>query len=163
MVTLTFDPRSERGRFNDRVELVFKDSTLRKRFCITRPLLAAVGVSSDYEILRAAAPYVRPKRKRFEPISEVVPGVPPESIVKFKWAVNSPQYKIPRDLARVLNGGSTSEVVQRIRELYFPEGLTSVTYSRFFGRLLWIEEERARFVYSVHIYDDILITSSGLT
>ena len=32
-----------------------------------------------------------------------------------------------------------------------------------FSRLLWIEEERARFVYSVHIYDDILITPSGLT
>ena len=148
-VNIEFDSRKDRGRFDDRVELIFEDVLLSKRFCITRPLKAAVGVSSDYEALRAVAPYVRPKRRRLEPIGEIVPGVPPESIVKFKWVVTLPKYESPRDLTKMLTGGSASDLVKRVRDAFLPNGFTEPSYARFFSILLWIEEERARSVVAL--------------
>ena len=144
-INITFDPKSDRGRFNDRVELIFKDLILKKRFCITRSLKAIVGVIADYEALRANAPYVRPKKKRHEPIGEIEPGEPPEAIVKFKWAVSLPQYTVPKELANILGDGASLDLVKRIRDTVFPNALNGNTYARFFGILLWIEEERARY------------------
>ena len=143
-VTITFDSKSERGRFNDRVELIFEDVTLRQRFCITSQIKAAVGNTSDYEAIRAVAPYVRPKRTRYEPMREVVLGVPPEPIAKFKWKVKLGTYDVPKDLARMLGGKASKEMTTSIREVFMPEALSETTYGRNFGYLLWVEEERAK-------------------
>jgi hypothetical protein len=146
-VTITFDSKSERGRFNDRVELIFEDAKLRQRFCITRSIKATVGVSTDYEAIRAVAPYVRPKRARYEPMREIVPGVAPEPLAKFKWAVKLGTYDVPKDLAKTLSGKASKELAETVREVFMPGELSETTYGRFFGVLLWIEEERAKSVF----------------
>jgi helicase MOV-10 len=148
-IHITFDTKHQptRGRFTDRIELVFLDVHLRHRFCITRPLKAAIGSSADYEALRASAPYVRPKRKTVEPIREVVPGVPPECIMKCKWMVRLLPYEVPRELERVLRNGiatNSKGLVQRVRDVYLPGGLSEEKYASFFSVLLWVEEERSR-------------------
>ncbi|KAI5120593.1 hypothetical protein M0805_008071 [Coniferiporia weirii] len=146
-VVVTFDSRGERGRFEDRAELVFEDPSLKRRFSITRPLVAIVGVKEDYEALKARAPYVRPKRKLQEPIAEVTRGIPPPSIAAITWTVRLLEYKAPEALVRLaFNEGEAtpSQIATRVRTALLPDKLDKETYGRHFSMLLWIEEERAR-------------------
>lgn len=148
-LSVHFDSRSERGAFQDRLEVVFEDTSLNRRFSITRPLLATVGVHSDYEALKPSTPYVRPQRKPETKITSVIPGVPPPSAVKLEWLIELGDYKAPPALMDTAfrGGGSPQEIVSRIKTSFLPTKFDRNTYGKHFSTLLWIEEERARYVF----------------
>ncbi|KAI0093452.1 P-loop containing nucleoside triphosphate hydrolase protein [Irpex rosettiformis] len=166
--TVTFRPEGTNGRYEDRIEFVFEDSRLNKRFAITRSLVATVGVKEDYELLRASRPYVRPKRNEQleEPITEFTPGVPPPAIADFKWAVRLPLYDAPKALKKLLEECEVtnlppSKVAARIRAAFIPTQLIADTYSRHFAYMLWIEEERARRDLSQYDMSDATMEPQG--
>ena len=136
-----------RGRMEDRIEMIFEDSHMKKRFPITRLISATIGSQEDYKALRPQTPYIRPKRKAFEEISETVrvPGVLPSSVTDIKWAVRLPEFKMPTALRTMAFGdGTIKEIVSNVQAV-LPNQLDCNTYGRQFGNLLWIEEERARY------------------
>lgn len=149
--SIAFRPEGNNGRYEDRLEFVFRDLRLNKRFAITRSVVAVVGVQEDYELLKARRPYVRPKRSERveEPIVEFTAGVPPPAIADFKWAVRLLPYDLPKALKKLLEECeaadlSPTKIAGRIRAVFIPSQLSSTTYARNFSYMLWIEEQRAR-------------------
>lgn len=148
---VVFRPKENRGRYEDRLEFVFYDPQLSKRFAVTRTITAVLGVKNDYEELKASRPYVRPKRSAHvdETIAEITPGIPPPSINEFKWAVRLLPYEIPKGLAKILEDSDRdnlppAKISARIRSTLLQSGFNADTYARYFVNLLWIEEERAK-------------------
>ncbi|KAI0344525.1 P-loop containing nucleoside triphosphate hydrolase protein [Trametopsis cervina] len=167
-LTVVFRPDGNNGRYEDRLELVFNDPSLNKRFGITRTLLGIMGVKQDYELLKASRPYVRPKRttQLQEPIMGVVPGVAPPSIAEFKWKVKLLPYTAPPSLVEILADSESkdlrpSQIAARIREAFIPSGLTPASYARNFTTLLWIEEDRARRDLTQYDMDEAELEPSG--
>ncbi|KAI0093451.1 P-loop containing nucleoside triphosphate hydrolase protein [Irpex rosettiformis] len=166
--TVTFRPEGNNGRYEDRIEFIFEDSRLNKRFAITRPMVAMVGVKEDFELLKATRPYVRPKRSEQleEPIAKVTPGVPPPAIAEFKWAVRLLPYVAPKSLKKVLDESestnlSPSKIAARIRAAFIPNQLSADTYARHFAYMLWIEEERAKRDLSQYDMNDVTMDPQG--
>jgi helicase MOV-10 len=131
-----------RGRYDDRVDIMFKDYRLQQGFIISRTLHAIVGNASDHEFLKPKAPFVPRPRSRRSPASEVIPGVEPESTKAIPWVVELPIASIPQRLSSTLASGSFKETLEAIRRVHLPPSLQADTYNRHFQTLLWIEEYR---------------------
>ncbi|EMD34731.1 hypothetical protein CERSUDRAFT_54531 [Gelatoporia subvermispora B] len=141
------------GRFYDRIEFTFEDTLLKSRFVIIRTVKATVGSSADYELLRPVAPYVPRKRVARNPETELVPGVPPDTLRSIKYVVPLPDAEIPKWLSSLLSQGARSSVTSRIRQSALPASLTSETHGRHFSNLLWVEEyqmDRDMEMYDMH-------------
>ncbi|RXW22216.1 hypothetical protein EST38_g3643 [Candolleomyces aberdarensis] len=131
------------GRYEDRLELVFEDTQLKKRFVISRLLRAIVGNQAEHEALRPIAPYVPRKRTTRTPESQVVPGVPPPSSTAVPYVSKLPFADIPVNLYNLLTDSrSQMKKLADIKKLYLPGLFLSQTYARQFENLLWIEEHQ---------------------
>lgn len=143
---MVFSPKKLRGRFEDRIELVFEDPNRRQRFVITRPIHVTVGTKEDYEALKAKVPYVRHKQQIQEPVNNFIPGIPPPALGAIKWVVKLGVYAVPKDLVEVAYGiGRLSDTVSRVQSSILPATFDNGTYANRFHTLLWLEEEQARF------------------
>jgi helicase MOV-10 len=131
-----------RGRYEDRVDIILEDVSIRQRFVITRSLRVTVGNKEDHELLKPRAPYVPRKRTRREPETEILPGVEPASLRAIPWVVPLPHADIPKNLSSILSQGSFTQVIGTVRRVLLPQALSSATYNRHFQSLLWIEEHR---------------------
>ncbi|KAF9527401.1 RNA helicase [Crepidotus variabilis] len=133
------------GRCEDRIELTFEDTQLRKRFIIARTLKAIVGDKAAYAKLKPSAPYKpRPKGARKQ-INErdVVEGIRPPAMRVIPYVGKLPEAKIPAPLRTLLEGSeSIGKVVKQIKRIYIPQAIESENYGRFFKHLLWIEEAK---------------------
>lgn len=133
----------DHGRYEDRLEILFEDSSLGyQRFVIVRPLKAIVGNKADYELLKAYAPFVPRKRIVREPETQVLEGVLPPTLKAIPYVVALCRADIPKPLAVSLSTGPMQEVVSRIRRVFLPRIWDSNTYGRHFKNLLWVEEYR---------------------
>jgi helicase MOV-10 len=133
--------QSHVGRYEDRVELLFKDLQLNKHFLISRTFRAIVGNKADYHLLQPKAPYVPRERLARQPEVTVVAGVDPPSLKGVPYVFKLPKARIPKSLLSAL--GSTRspfEGVKRMKNVFLPSTLNSDTYARHFKHLLWIEE-----------------------
>ncbi|TFK28524.1 RNA helicase [Coprinopsis marcescibilis] len=131
------------GRYEDRLELVFVDTQLRKKFVISRPLNVIVGSKSEHEALKPALPYTPRPRTTREPEKNVVEGVPPPSSSSIPYVVSLPRAPIPNHLLVVLNGTeSVAKQVEHIKRVHLPSKVSGLTYARHFKNLLWIEEHK---------------------
>lgn len=129
------------GRYEDRLELVFQDTQLKKRFIITRTLNVIVGDKILHEQLKPKIPYKPRTRAAVKEIGQVVEGVKPNALKTIPYVAVLPQAKIPAPLQDLLRGSeSVGRVTKQIKKIFLPEVLTSTTYGRFFKHLLWIEE-----------------------
>ncbi|KAH9477519.1 Putative helicase mov-10-B.1 [Psilocybe cubensis] len=129
------------GRYEDRLEFVFRDTRLRKYFIISRTLKAIVGYKEDHETLRPSAPYIPRTRSAYKPISNVVEGVKPPALSAVKYVVRLPRAEIPHQLQIMLSGSeSTHRLMNNIKKIFMPSSLNSDTYGRHFKNLLWVEE-----------------------
>ncbi|KDR68388.1 hypothetical protein GALMADRAFT_78731 [Galerina marginata CBS 339.88] len=129
------------GRYEDRLELIFEDTRLKKRFVIVRTLKAIVGNKAEHEAMRPKAPYVPRTRSTRKRILEVVEGIRPPALTAVRYVVPLPKANMPTQLQFVLAGSeSTSRCTSHIRKVFLPASLTSNTYGRHFKLLLWIEE-----------------------
>ncbi|KIL62873.1 hypothetical protein M378DRAFT_128311, partial [Amanita muscaria Koide BX008] len=131
------------GRYEDRLEMVFEDVQLAKRFLISKSLSAIVGNKADHETLKAKAPYVPQPRTSREPELEVVEGIQPPATKAVPYVDRLPHAHIPSPLLSMLSSGTTGDIVARVRRTYLPREFSSETYARFFKHLLWIEEYRS--------------------
>ncbi|KAH6909397.1 RNA helicase [Coprinopsis sp. MPI-PUGE-AT-0042] len=110
------------GRYEDRLELVFEDTQLKKRFMISRPLQIVVGNQAEHEALR----------------------VPPRAADAIRYVADLPHAHIPARLLAVLNGSETiRKQLAHIRRVHLPAEVSSSTYARHIKTLLWVEEHKA--------------------
>ena len=129
------------GRYEDRLELSFEDTQLRKRFGISRTLKAIVGDKATHEALKPKSPYIPRSRSVRKEIGEVVEGVKPASLTAIPYVAPLPRALIPAHLQSILAGSeSVARVVAQIRKIFLPAQLNSANYGRQFRHLLWIEE-----------------------
>jgi len=136
---------SDRGRFQDRLELSFYDSANSKRFAITRTLLCTVGNREDYEAIKPSAPYKPKHKKAREVVGSIDEGPKPPAIADIKWEVELKLYNVPNELDRVLNMSDWKAKIKSIRD-YMPREFICETYARQFHTLLHIEEHKAAYV-----------------
>ncbi|KAF8804655.1 RNA helicase [Phlegmacium glaucopus] len=129
------------GRYQDRLELIFEDTQLKKRFIITRALKAIVGNKAEHEELRPKAPYVPRSRSNRIAVLEVVEGVKPPATSIIPYVVPLPQAPIPDRLRSILSGkDSVAKITGQIKNIFIPRDLDSSSYGQHFKHLLWIEE-----------------------
>nr|GAT48863.1 RNA helicase [Mycena chlorophos] len=141
------------GRVEDRLELVFEDKNLKKRFVIVRVLSAHVGNRADHAALRPTAPFVSHKRVQRKPEQEVIEGVLPEALRAIPYVGKLPKAGIPANLASVLGSPDTKSVIETIKGTYLPPVFDSKGYGRQFKNLLWVEEHRMELdlgTYDIH-------------
>lgn len=134
--------QSHIGRYQDRVEFMFEDIQLQKRFLICRTLQAIVGSKADHQLLQPKAPYVPKERLVRQPELTVVEGIAPPSLTVIPYVFKLPQANIPKPLLSTLSNGSVSETVKSVRRMFLPSVLNSDSYARHFKHLLWVEEFR---------------------
>ncbi|KAI0048937.1 P-loop containing nucleoside triphosphate hydrolase protein [Auriscalpium vulgare] len=154
-ITLRHD---HRGRFEDRLEITFEDTTLKQKFIIVRLLKATVGSKADYELLKPSRPYVPRQRTARQAEVDVVPGPSAPALEAVKWVVSLPHAPIPQSISSVLFSGSTSDVIRQLRRTVLPASLNKDTYGRHFKTLLWIEEGRMERDLQTYDIDDARLT-----
>ncbi|RXW14391.1 hypothetical protein EST38_g11467 [Candolleomyces aberdarensis] len=131
------------GRYDDRIEFIFEDTLLRKKFVISRQLQVVIGSEADHAVLRPVAPYVPRERKARTPETTVVPGIAPSATNAIPYVVKLPRAPIPKHLLDLLSGSKPlREQIADVQRLYITGPLSTRTYARRFKHLLWIEEHR---------------------
>jgi helicase MOV-10 len=140
---VVFHPSYE-GRYEDTVELCFHDVAKKKQFTIVRHLQATVGSTEDFMLLRPIAPYVKKKITPRAPEKEVIP--PPAAWTETNWAVRLPQYPIPAELVAAAFQTNPRKARQEVRSRFLPGALQFSTYAKWFHVLLFIEEEKTRYL-----------------
>ncbi|KAF6757614.1 RNA helicase [Ephemerocybe angulata] len=139
------------GRYDDRLELTFKDAQLNKIFIISRPVGAIIGSEVDHEALKPISPYIDPRlrsggRAARAPVSKVIEGVAPPSANAVNYVLPLPRAAMPKHLLDLLSvaeqGGSLKQLIGDVRKIFMPNVLNSATYARHFKCLLWAEEFR---------------------
>ncbi|EAU82902.2 RNA helicase [Coprinopsis cinerea okayama7 len=132
------------GRYDDRLELVFEDTQLKKKFIVSRPLKIVIGSKAEHQALQPVKPYTPRPRTRREPAQNVVEGVPPPSSHSIPYIVRLPRAVIPTNLLTVLDGGEPlRKQIEHVRRIFFPREFCSATYARHFKNLIWIEEHKS--------------------
>ncbi|KAG8834962.1 hypothetical protein FRC17_006265, partial [Serendipita sp. 399] len=140
---VTFDSKSSRGRFQDRLELIFHDITAQRRFAIVKSLSAIVSNREDYEVLKPSAPYIPKGARKREVIKEVEGGVRPLAIAEIKWTVTLPEYAMAKSMKTILDMQGMQEKIRLLRAGFVPRTFTRETHARMFHILLWIEEHQS--------------------
>lgn len=139
--------QSRIGRYEERVEFIFQDTQLQKRFIISRTLKAIVGNKADHEALRPVIPYVARKRGNRQREDKVVEGVAPPSLKAIPYVGKLPMAPVPLPLMNLLRGpGRVEEKIDDVKTMFIPRQLNVETYGRHFKHLLWIEEIKMEYV-----------------
>ncbi|KAG8924470.1 hypothetical protein FRC01_011457 [Tulasnella sp. 417] len=143
-VRITFDPRGNRGRFEDRVEFTFQLPLQgNQQFVISRAVKATVTVKVHQRQLAPIAPYTRPKRRPREKKGSVTDGTRPSNFERQKTAFTYPlpDSKIPEEISAIVQHGSVDTKVELIRQERL--NLETATYADYWQTLLWLEECQA--------------------
>ena len=133
------------GRYQDRLELLFVDKQLRKKFIISRALRAIVGNKGEHEALQPKAPYSYALRSmsRRSPILEVVAGIKPPAASVIPYVGRLPKAYIPTHLEKILSSkDSLAKIIDRVKSGFMPQVFNSNSHGQHFKNLLWIEETR---------------------
>ena len=130
------------GRMDDRLEITFEDTMLHVTFVIARVLKATVDSQANYGLLKPTAPFQPRRRTRTQPVTEVVPGIPPPSNNVIPYINKLPQAKLSESLSLALSETPSRKALDLVRKVFLPKDLNSSTYSRYFKTLLWAEEHR---------------------
>lgn len=149
MIQVTFNPRGQRGRWQDRVTFTFEDVSVGEQFTISRLISGSVGTQADMDLLQPSAPYVRRQRGSRDPEGEIVPGERPPALAAIPWKIPLGFYPLPKPLETLLAFGTLEEKTQRIRNL-LPQYLTSANYGKHWSTLLHVEEAQLKYVQFVY-------------
>lgn len=159
--TVLFDSNGNRGRFQDRLELIFQDVTAQKKFAIVKTLTTIVGDAADYELLKPIAPYVPKVRRQREVIKELVEGEPPIAISHTKWAVKLHEYEPPKALKTILDMPDRDGKLKLLRAGFIPRSFVAQTHSRLFHILLYIEEHQSAIDLERYDQENVLLKPPG--
>ncbi|KAG8994428.1 hypothetical protein FRB90_000435 [Tulasnella sp. 427] len=145
-VKITFDPKGNRGFYQDQVEFSFERLADGTKYTITRALAATVTVEAHRRQLAPIAPYVRPRRHRRNLFKgSITDGTRPSNFERQKtaWIYRIPDFKVPAELNVIFEEGPVDSRVERLKLERLSSELTATTYSEFWKTLLWAEEHQA--------------------
>ncbi|KIK54982.1 hypothetical protein GYMLUDRAFT_249004 [Collybiopsis luxurians FD-317 M1] len=145
ILNIKFHP-SYAGRYDDTLELIFRDYQKKTRFIIHRKILATVGDRQDHEHLAPSAPYTRRKRVPLKIDGPIRRSLRPPTWTKTKWVEMLPKFDIPRGITDILyrRGARTrKDVLALVKGMMDPEFDTR-TYGKRFQILLYLEEEQMK-------------------
>lgn len=138
------------GRYEDRLELVFEDTQLNKKFVIARSLKVIVGNKAEHEALQPKTAYVPRTRSTHKiiPEQDIVEGVKPPALNAIRYVISLPKATIPTHLHNILaSSETTAKVVSTVRQVFMPQDFNSDTYGRHFKQLLWVEEFKSEYAF----------------
>ncbi|KAF8689719.1 His Kinase A (phosphoacceptor) domain, partial [Rhizoctonia solani] len=151
-----FNPRGQRGQFEDRIEFVFKDQG--GTFVITRPVRAIAG-TDDLVALAPIAPYQRARRARERDIYQEIinierdDAIVPQVTYKRRLKVEG----IPEDMRALLGRGRIENQIQAFKERYLPEILDIDTFQQHWSNLVHAEHIQAEIDLKEFDMDDITL------
>ncbi|CAE6366471.1 unnamed protein product [Rhizoctonia solani] len=154
-VQIHFNPQRQRGRFEDRLEFVFKDND--GTFVITRPVKAIAG-NNDLATLAPIAPYRRPRRARErEAVNQEVVEVEKDRRRPKKKSKRPPKsWSIPKRMRQLLSQATSEEQINAFREQFLPaEGLTASTFQKYWSSLVHAEHFQAEADLKQFDIDDV--------
>ncbi|KAG8926685.1 hypothetical protein FRC01_008506 [Tulasnella sp. 417] len=137
---IIFEAGDQRGYFTDTVELSFDNTESAQEWKVSRTIRTTVGVASDYELLRPAAPYVRRPRRVITRVRQPLPGPLPPSRATIPYVKALPEYPLKDEFATL---GSLDQRIASIRTM-LPTTLNGSTYKDFWSALLYVEEHQMR-------------------
>ncbi|KAJ3819685.1 RNA helicase [Lentinula raphanica] len=145
-LNVTFQP-SYAGRYEDRLELVFRNQTTRSRFVIQRRLVAIVGDKDDHDQIQPSAPYTRRnKRVLLNLDGPIRRGQRPPTWTKTKWVTVLPKFDVPSQIRDVLYkqvASKRKDILALVKEM-LPSQFNLTTYGSYFQLLLFLEEEQEK-------------------
>jgi len=128
------------GRFEDKIELVFRDASLSQLFVIARHLRAVVANKSELDKLGPASPYLRPPRREHRPRDDDIDGVRYSFPSDINWVVKLAKHNVPNAVRDALASGSPEDHIAAIKSRVLPRNFTAETYARHWTTLLHLEE-----------------------
>ncbi|CAE6369801.1 unnamed protein product [Rhizoctonia solani] len=151
-----FNPRGQRGQFEDRLEFVFRDQV--GTFVITRPVRAIAG-TDDLVALAPTAPYQRARRARERDIDQEIIDIEREEAVlpqvKYKHSLRVAE--IPDDMRTLLGRGRIEDQIQVLRERFLPETFDINTFQQHWSNLVYAEHIQAEIDLKEFDMDDITL------
>lgn len=137
---IQFNTTNMRGKFEDRIELVFIDAQVKQRFTIVRPMRAIVGNKAELDALAPTTPYARPTWQPRAAEGEVVEGIRPPGFSEIKWVYKLREHPVPAAVPAALRVGNLDKQIESVKTTILPRELNSKTYSRHWSALLHLEE-----------------------
>ncbi|KAG8917571.1 hypothetical protein FRC00_013438, partial [Tulasnella sp. 408] len=123
-----FDPKGNRGHYDDRLELIFEDTAAHTRFFIVRPLHAIVAVQADLDLLAPTAPYQKPKPRPKETETAVIEGPRPPQLAKISWVKPLWDEDVPTFLKVLVEDGTVGEKIRALQAEMLPAEVNAKTY-----------------------------------
>ncbi|QRV74351.1 RNA helicase [Ceratobasidium sp. AG-Ba] len=158
-VQIHFNPHGQRGRFEDRLELVFRkpDNSL---FVITRPIKATVG-NNDLVTLAPVAPYTRPTqvRQRGTRLQVIEGGEETAPTVRYLRKLEA--YNIPEGIRQTLSTGALEQQLEAFRDRLMPGTLGEQSYSQYWSSLVHAEHLQAEIDLRNFDMDDVGLIKQG--
>lgn len=145
VLSVTFKAKHN-GRYDDRLELVFQNTTSNKKFMIARTYRAAVGNRTNHVVLRPSAPYEPYDPLLRAPIRVLIPAIPLPALNLIPWRGRLPLNPIPDLLRRILTSNAQSRIDSDVQKHYMPGVLNEETHTKHFKALLWCEEFAMEYV-----------------
>ncbi|KAF5389693.1 hypothetical protein D9757_006021 [Collybiopsis confluens] len=158
VLLLSFHP-SYVGRYEDTLELVFRDQTKGTRFIIHRRVLATVGDRQDHEQLAPSAPYTRRKRVALQIDGPIRRSLRPPTWTKTLWVGTLPKFDIPREITGILykrGARSRNDVLALVKGIMEPT-FTTRTYGKRFQLLLYLEEAQMTQDLDAYAMEDVAL------
>ncbi|CAE6499995.1 unnamed protein product [Rhizoctonia solani] len=157
-----FNPRGQRGHFEDRLEFVFRDQT--GAFVITRPVSAISG-NDDLVALAPTAPYQRMRRARERDIDqEIIDIEKEENILELPEVDYKRRLKVefvPDDMRTVLGNGRINVQVRNFGEQFLPETFDMDTFQQYWSSLVHAEHIQAELDLKEFDMDDVTLQRTG--
>ncbi|KDQ06711.1 hypothetical protein BOTBODRAFT_39424 [Botryobasidium botryosum FD-172 SS1] len=142
---VAFIPGQKRGRFENRLELYFKENVSQKTFMITRKICAAVGSVANLTVLQNESSAIPLANRHHVRIgysdADMILGEVPEPLKAIPWIVPLDVYKVPKSISRILDEGKLRTRIEGIRSVT-PGKLIAGTYTNYWRTLLHSEEHQ---------------------
>lgn len=145
-IEIQFTSHGQRGRFEDRLEFVLRDSN-NEVFVITRPLKAVVG-NDDLRALAPTVPYRRQRRARQRTAEQTTISIEEQNMpavgLRVKYKRRLCHENIPHDMKHILSQGSMEERVNAFRDRFIPGRLNIASFEQYWSGLVRAELIQAR-------------------
>ncbi|KAG8686305.1 hypothetical protein FRC11_009171 [Ceratobasidium sp. 423] len=157
-----FDPRGQRGQFEDRLEFVFRDQA--GTFVITRPVMAIAG-TDDLVALAPTAPYQRMRRARERDINQDIIDIERGEVIAIAPSVgyrrNLKVEGIPEGIRRLLGKGRIEVQIRDFGERFLPGTFDMDTFQKYWSNLVHAEHIQAEIDLREFDMDDVTLQKAN--
>ncbi|KAJ1307031.1 hypothetical protein OPQ81_008010 [Rhizoctonia solani] len=161
-IQVYFNPRGQRGQFEDRLEFVFRDQS--GNFVITRPVTAISG-TDDLVALAPTAPYQRMRRARerdmYQEIIDIEKGENIFEGPQVKYRRRLKVEDIPEDMRKLLSRGRLEAQIRKFREQFLPETFDMDSFQQYWSNLVHAEHIQAEIDLREFDMDDVTLQKTS--